>query len=192
MSVSIDGYLIDMFETEQPVKQARVTRYPVEKGASIADHVIHEPQKLTVTGIVSNNPFGATFDARSSDDKPSVEAYALLSKIYAEHKLVTVITSTRTLDSMLLVAISDPRNAGTGDALHFTANFEQIETIDISTESKTTIVKLPRHKKKKKKGASPSKLNDINSFAGSKAESTANNAKGKTLTKRAAEFAGLL
>lgn len=156
MSVSIDGYLIDVFVSEQPSKNARVTRYPIEEGASIADHVIEDPDKLTVTGIVSNTPFGLTAEARSTDEKPSEEAYAFLAKLKAEHRLVRVVTSTRNVDNMLLLSLTDPRTNATGDALVFTATFEKIETIDITTEKKTTEVELPRHKPQKKKGAEPS------------------------------------
>lgn len=156
MSVSIDGYLIDVFVSEQPTKQSRVTRYPIEEGASIADHVIDNPDKLTVTGIVSNASFGTTAEARSEDEKPSEEAYARLSKIHADKKLVRVVTSTRSFDNMLLLSLTDPRTRSTGDALDFTATFEKITTIDITTEQKVTQVRLPRHKRRKKKGATPS------------------------------------
>ena len=173
MSVYIDGYLIDVFISEQPVKAGQVTRYPIEEGASIADHVIEAPERLTVTGIVSNNPMGATFEARDKSsttpnasglgadllpfpELPANEAYSRLAKIKSEYKLVTVIGSTRTFDNMLLISLSDPRSGTTGDALEFTAVFEQITTINVKTRDRFTQVELPRHEEKNNKGSKPS------------------------------------
>ena len=134
MSVSIDGYLIDAFASEQPTRRNRVTSFPVEEGSDMSDHVIKQPLRLNVTGTVSNAPIGTVVDARQGDDKPSVEAYSRLVEIMTNNRLVTVITSKRPYDNMLLEALSDPTD-GANDSLKFTASFRQIRTITINTET---------------------------------------------------------
>jgi len=193
VSVSIDGYLIDVFISEQPVKSGQVTRYPIEDGASIADHVIEAPERLTVTGIVSNNPIGQLYSKRfeiaqgATGVLPSNEAYARLAKIKKEYKLVTVIGSSRTFDNMLLVSLTDPRSASTGDALEFTATFEQITTVNIQTKDKFTQVKLPRHKENRNKGAKPAK--QVAPAVQPKAVTSAKSSRGSSMAVKLARLA---
>lgn len=48
--------IFDAIRTEDHTMSATVTEHPVENGSIISDHVIQQPDKLTITGLVSNTP----------------------------------------------------------------------------------------------------------------------------------------
>ena len=45
---------LDIIIEEGASSSARVTKNPVENGADINDHIIIEPMKFTISGVVSN------------------------------------------------------------------------------------------------------------------------------------------
>jgi hypothetical protein len=46
----------DAIVSESPEHDATITEYPVELGANLADHVIVQPMRVTLLGVVSNHP----------------------------------------------------------------------------------------------------------------------------------------
>lgn len=150
MSVEIDGYVVDVFVTEEHSHEAEVTQWPVEEGADITDHVRLLPDSVTLEGIVSDTPIGAVADQRGADVLPSEEAYTILLAIRENRKTVSVKTSLTTYHNMILKSLTEPRSATTGEALRFRATFVQITTV----KNERTVVKvsLPRGNKKVNRG----------------------------------------
>jgi hypothetical protein len=160
--VTIDGFLIDASVTEGHKYTATLTKYPVESGSPIADNVTKEPKQVTIEGIVSDTPIGNAIAARqrtqASPDTtleflPSDEALARLEAIFEAEEPVTIETSLKRYENMVLIDLDVPRDAETGDALHFTATFEQVKII---TNQRTTIrVASPNNARKSKKSKTP-------------------------------------
>jgi hypothetical protein len=149
--VFIDGYEIDIAETEEHRYDATVTSDPVETGSNITDHVKLEPDVVTFTGVVSDTPFGDLLERRLLDDVHSVTAYETILKVRDAREPVTIETSLRKYESMILRNLSVPRSADTGDALVFTATFQEIKLV---TNDRTIVrVAVPRARKKVKRGA---------------------------------------
>lgn len=134
--VMINNYLIDVAIREDHVFENDVTDNPVESGGTISDNIRPRPIRVTMDGIVSNSPLGniatsrRTFAGPLSTGQASVqEAYALLLAVWNAREPVAIRTSLGTFERMALLSLSIPRDAKTGDALHFTAQFQQIQVV---------------------------------------------------------------
>lgn len=151
--IIIDGFLIDCSLSENHTFDSDVTDYPVESGANIADNIRPLPIQVDIEGIVTNTPIGlmrekrATPDATNRtfllqfardvfniDSKPTDDAYALFERIRDAREPVTISTSLRTFDNMVMQSLSIPRGDHM-DHLRFQAKFKQI----IMVENKRTI-----------------------------------------------------
>jgi hypothetical protein len=158
MALLIDGYEIDIAESEEHVFENEVTEHPVESGGDITDHVRARAISLTIEGIVSDTPLAALAQRRNelvviggeTFAKPSEEAFARLLEINATREPITIETSLRSYTDMVLEHFSAPRNAGTGDALRFTATFKQIRLV--TNERTTILVATPRGSKPVNRG----------------------------------------
>lgn len=148
----IDSITLDASVNEGHSGEVEVTEHQVETGAAISDHARPKAETLSITGIVSNSPIGevqsrrvaesggvdpATGEPRNAQVGYAEEAYRALRAIKDEGRLVTIVTSLRTYDNMIMTALSVPRDRGVGDALNFTASFKQIRLV---TSKRTTVV----------------------------------------------------
>ncbi len=162
--ILIDGFAIDIATTEEHQLDSEVTEYPVEEGSDIADHVRARPIMVSLDCIVSNTPIGPIADTRRAEgsvsdsellapSSPADDAYAKLVAIREAREPITITTSLKTYENMLLESLSIPRSARTGDALEFRASFKQLLLV---TNRRTTIrTKIPRAKKKVNRGHKP-------------------------------------
>lgn len=150
-----------------------VSRFPLETGASIVDHIRQEPEKVRITGFITNSgikSFGedagdtllrinpvtreledinhaAVVDPNAQTDRVAV-AFRTLAEITGykldegkvistrNPKLVDVVTGLAVYTSMALVSLSIPRNAQTGDAMTFDAEFVKV----IFVEAEATVI----------------------------------------------------
>lgn len=164
--ILIDGYLIDASLSEGHKYTAQLTKYPVESGSQIADNVSKDPIVVTIEGVVSDTPLGTALQKRQSAQAtpdntleflPSNEALAILEKVYDDEEPVTVETSLKRYENMVLTDLDIPVDGETGDALHFTATFEQVT---IRANQRTTVrVASPNNKRDKTKKQAPPILN---------------------------------
>lgn len=136
--IKINGYAIDAALSEDHDHEAEVTEFPVEQGGNITDHVRIKPIQVTIKGVVSDTPIGAVAAIRDAANVtigdgdvgdavlPSVEALAFLRATFEAGKEITIETSIKTYDDMIMERLSIPQSAETGEALMFTATFKQI------------------------------------------------------------------
>ncbi len=150
MSVHIAGYEIDVFTDEVHNFDSMITSDPVETGSNTTDNIKQMPDVITLTGIVSDTPFGLTEDLRTQDEVASQTALDLLKAIRDLREPVTIETSLGTYKNMGMEKLSVPRNVGIGDSLQFSATFRQIRIV--STERTTVRVEVPRVGKKARQG----------------------------------------
>lgn len=158
----IDGYRIDV-EVRADVQRSNVvTRFPVEKGADVTDHVQPEPITLDIEGIVSDTPLTEMAVVRSqfaiingeAFSKPSEEARARLDKLNTDREPITVECSAGVFRNMVLEKLNETRDASTGDSYQFTATFS--EMVFVTNERTTIQTATPRGKKKVNLGHQPS------------------------------------
>lgn len=145
--VRIDGYPMDLAISEAHSFPGEVTKYPVESGPDIGDHIRDLPEEITLECIVSDSPIGEVSDHPSRQNSldaqqallssgfepetplPSVDALAKLREIKARRQPVTVETSLGTFLSMAFVDLDVPRDKDKNNALFFTAKFTRINIV---------------------------------------------------------------
>lgn len=146
--IRIDGFAIDCALRETHRFEAEVTKYPIESGSKVADNVQPNPIAVTIEGIVSDNPMpgpianerGDQGDGQPLAHKPSEDAAAFLQVVFDAREPVEINTSLQTYADMIMTSLEIPRDAETGHALSFTAEFEQAKFV---TNNRATIKVAP-------------------------------------------------
>lgn len=133
MAITVDGYPLDLVETEQHDLVAEVTEHPVEDGSDVSDNVRLKPRELTFTNaIVSDTPIGAIAQDESrtgASAKFSQDAYNRLEAIWLARNTVTVVTGLKKYENMILDRLTVPRDSKTSAALVFTAHFKEVRIV---------------------------------------------------------------
>lgn len=167
----IGDLALDCTVTETHTATSTVTKHPVESGSNITDHIRPEPVQLSITGIVSDTPIGAREVQRAIEiggvsvqikqqetpTSPTGFGRAAWSKLDAMRlaaKPVTVLTRDKKYESMAIVSLTVPKEAKTGGALYFTAQFEQVRIV-FNRSTKVVVAKAPKSHKKQDTGKQP-------------------------------------
>ena len=162
----IGTVVVDVFITENHGLPSETTSYPREKGPNVSDHTRPMPLTLSVEGFISDAPIGKDLidlrDRETAGQKlPSEFAYAKLEEIYKTAEPVTVVTSLRTYESMVMLSCEITRDKDNGKALQFSCSFQQLTTV---TNQRTVIRAETRGVSKVArgfKGSAPVKLQFI-------------------------------
>lgn len=150
-SLQFDAVLSDDLDASVDIVQ-----YPIETGTPIADHIIYQPIRYTMTGAVSNNPLKVSITDFTGaltnlvDDNPFIAAGAglfagwlsgsnetrssttlntLLDFMYSG-QVFTVDTGEITLNNMLIQRIGRSKDPENENGLIFVAELQQIVTLD--------------------------------------------------------------
>ena len=159
--ITIKGFPIDAAITEEHTYDSEVTSYPVESGSDITDNVRTLPIEITIEGLVSDNPLERVASLRSSAlavpsefeleaRTPSGEAFDKLRQIREAREPVTITTTLKVYENMIMESLSFPRDSKTGAALRFNATFKQVIIVDNRRAFIRTAV--PRAQSKRKRG----------------------------------------
>lgn len=146
---------IDVTPTEGYESSAEVTKHPVDQGGAISDHVRANPDTLSIEGVISNTPVripasqtrGLTRAAANVDVRVGREAVqvqlqqwsgaldrvrdcdALFAGLVGSGTLLTLTTSLRTVQNLVLVRYRVDRTADTGNALPVTLDLERVRIV---------------------------------------------------------------
>lgn len=149
---------LDVTRSESHNYENQVSRWPVESGATIVDNIRQEPERLTIEGLISNHPINVRFEDLTNivqgnsnesqsltvarDDTPTHVETALNILLDIQGRLiqgqpvapllVDVVTGLRVYKNMAMTTFRVSRNARTGQALPFTAEFIEVKTADIA------------------------------------------------------------
>ena len=150
-SLQFDAVLSDDLDASVDIVQ-----YPIETGTPIADHIIYQPIRYTMTGAVSNNPLKVSITDFTGvltnlvDDNPFIAAGAglfagwlsgsnetrssttlntLLDFMYSG-QVFTVDTGEITLSNMVIQRIGRSKDPENENGLIFVAELQQIVTLD--------------------------------------------------------------
>lgn len=123
---------LDASVQEDHTASARITTNPVEDGSVVADHVVLEPETLSIDGIITDDPI--TYHMRPGEPgaegrSRAIDGYQLLLKLLEERQPLTVVTGLRVYRDMVLTRVSVPRQADTGAALRFTAELTRVRIV---------------------------------------------------------------
>lgn len=146
-----DILTVDATLQETHSAAAEVTEHPVEVGSDVTDHIRPKPVEVRIDGIVTNSPLPRDLLRSAITASPLGPAVALgeaaalaiigaaeftkdafntLRKIRDNGQLVVLATPYQQYESMAMTDLQVVRAKDTGDALHFTATFRQIVTVD--------------------------------------------------------------
>lgn len=113
--------VFDLTVSESYANIATVTQHPVEEGANITDHIRIEPQKLTMTCMFTDAPIHT-----SGGIDRSKGLYASLLQLFNTKEVLTIVTGLKSLENMVITAITTPRNQGTEGAVYVDISFMEI------------------------------------------------------------------
>lgn len=134
--ISID---LDVTMDEIHEWQNDVTTNPVETGSPITDHIQLIPDKLRITGMISDSSIAdAVIKQFSSIDNNQFltrvqTAFDLLRKLKDDRLLITVYTKYKVYTDMALTSLSIPRNNQTGDSIQFNIEFIHVRIVNTQT-----------------------------------------------------------
>ena len=120
--------------TETGKDALEVTKHPVEEGIDITDHSRFQPATLSLSCVFSNSPMMGQGEEEVDRD---VRLYEDLRAIWAVREPITVITSLRIWESMILKTITATRDPGGGQAVALALELEEIRF------ASTAVVSVP-------------------------------------------------
>lgn len=117
--------VFDTVTVEEHKYASRVTNFPVEFGPIVSDHIVKEPDRVNITGIVSDTPINifAPFNR-------SVDVFNKLVDIQARRVVVELVTGIKVYSNMAITLLDVPRNIKTGQTLTFNIEFQKIVFVD--------------------------------------------------------------
>jgi len=126
---------IDVTLHEKHEFTSEVTEFPIEDGSVISDHVITRPEKVSITGFITNTPisFFSAVGNLITGSTPVADAYGKLREIHSTREPVTLVTGLFVYTNMILERLTIPRDRTSGDAIRFTAEFKNI--VKVTSES---------------------------------------------------------
>jgi hypothetical protein len=143
---TIGELALDLLIQEDESLVNRVTQYPVEDGSQASDHIVIEPGRLTITGMVTNAPIRAhpgDTDARARVTRQGEDqlvgtdinfaelAIEYLRKIRNDKTPVAVVTKRGRWDNMVVERFDRSKSAATGDALVFTISMIELRKVKL-------------------------------------------------------------
>lgn len=156
-------FSIDCTMKETHGRNAEATKFEIEDGDIISDHIILDPFTLELEGIISDSPLSiknallttaaavvgnklggalgavvgvtglAIFNALQNSGSPSVAAYAQLLALQENRIPVDIVTKLRTYKDMYMGKLSVPVDNQTGDAMIFNVSFAQLIIVQPQT-----------------------------------------------------------
>lgn len=128
---------LDCSISETHTYNSEISAYPVEDGSVITDHIRNLPERLSISGFITNNP---VVQVQSSDitGEETVGnfvnlAFEEIQKIRNNREPVDIVTGLKVYSNMALESLTIPRSASIGDTFRFDANFVEIKIVNTET-----------------------------------------------------------
>lgn len=133
-SWQIAGIEVPVRVSEDHENSATVTKFAVESGTSLSDHIILEPITLTVEAQVPNSSgIGAA--------RTVLEAFYDMIK---KRQLVTVATEHVLYEGMALYSVAPSHTAPFKGSLNFTLKFQQVTQVGLQAVGRAPAGKVKR------------------------------------------------
>ncbi len=123
--VSIGGVEFDVLVSSNETLAAEVPDYPVEDGFSVTDTIITKPKELNMTLYLSDNP--VTWYNRLGSGPGRVQMVeGQLRSLFAERKLLTVLTSTDRYQNMCITSVGIEKTKENGSGRGISVSMKQV------------------------------------------------------------------
>jgi hypothetical protein len=184
--ISLPFVALDATLSEHGAFNSRITSFPVESGAFFSDHVLHEPEEVSIEGIISETPLqylGKLRDLTTGNGEfkdPVGDGYSFLLAVggwtqpkknftnrphdfrrdeetEAEFRLVDLLTEFRLYTDMGITSLNVTRDKDTGDSLRFTASFKKVKIVEVKYDLAMSKVQSPVEAPGATKQAAPKK-----------------------------------
>lgn len=134
VTIDDDKIGLDCSITERHASTVELTRHAIEEGDDPVDHARKLPDRLSLDGLFSNTPVGkAEAEARGNTSVGASgyaqQQYGKLLELLKARRAVTIRTELRAYQNMVLVSLEVPRDSKIGDAIRFSATFEEIRFV---------------------------------------------------------------
>jgi len=152
--ITLDASVKEMHKRESPP-----TKFEVEDGTTVSDHIILRPFELQIDGIISDAPIslvnelisvaGAAIlppvgivaasaayglsSALLGSNKPSLVAYAQVLQLQSNRQNFNVLTTLNLYQNMFINSITVPRESASSNALVFTIGLSQLIIVQPQT-----------------------------------------------------------
>ncbi|SRR6266498_3269381 len=127
---TVSALVIDATLSQEGSGTVEVTKFPIEDGSNVNDHAILRPVSYRLEGVISNTPPIPNDVMEAGEfDGHAETAREILESIRAAKKDVTIDAGSKVYDRMVMTELRFPRDVETGDALKFSACFEQITKV---------------------------------------------------------------
>lgn len=152
--VQIDNLIVDVAMTEDYNWNNSITRYPVEDGYFISDHIQQNPETFSISAFFSNNPL---IESPEFDKDWSNRDYLILRKFLEfagrevpkipglqpipvkKAKRLDIITRFGVMSSMAISNIHVVRSAENDGGLYIDISFDRFEVIENEFTEMTTV-----------------------------------------------------
>ena len=135
-SVIVDGYL-----SETHNRNSTITRYPVEGGDEITDHIQNHPISVTVSGIVSNTPLNRNLFTNLRGDFSEdrvVAAFEEFERLREAKQPISIVTGLKVYEGMAIESFTPTKNQRTGYSMEFSMTLIKITIVSSQTVEITT------------------------------------------------------
>jgi hypothetical protein len=125
----------DLILSENHSFNNNVTRYNVEDGSDISDHIQNDLETGQVTGFISNF---SIYDEMIMENKAQI-AYDTLRELWKKRELVDIYTVLQVYEQVAITNISVSRDSGSGESLIADFSFQEFNKVKLK-EVKLDIV----------------------------------------------------
>lgn len=136
VAAKIGRFEMDVTIDEFHEKSARVTENPIEDGSLINDHVILEPERVSINGFITDAPLvpivGLIDSITGGGYKRVTDAFAKLEDLFNAREPVTLVTGYKTYFDMIIVSLSIPRTREIG--MRFSVELKKLKKVSSSFE----------------------------------------------------------
>jgi hypothetical protein len=133
----IGSLVLDAFVRESHSRQVEMTKFPIEDGATLTDHIRVDPTELEVDVYVGPAPLIEPPDTPTENGKRASLVWERLNTLMEAREPVDCVSGLKTYQNMILTAISTERTVDTAGGLAFTARLSPLQTVSsqVSTSS---------------------------------------------------------
>ncbi len=117
----------DAARSREVGQQAQATQWPVESGASITDHTVVLPMRVTVDCTFSPAPILAT-SPPAGPGRPQ-QAWAILLSALEGRQSCRVETPDNVYEDLVITSLQSPETAETGYSREITIEFQQVRKV---------------------------------------------------------------
>jgi len=135
------SFTLDATVRESHSMTAEVPKHPVEEGFEVSDHVQPTDVVLSIEGVISNAPLPSQGEATRDRD---LLAWQTIESLLELGERVSVRTSLRTYDDMIVTSVATDRSSGIGEAIRPVIEMQKIrvvqsETVDVPNRGRVPV-----------------------------------------------------